>query len=153
MGQKQKREKTEGATGLARITREQREKWNQMTLHGSQVLSTVPKKDLKRTRKGPSKLTQGHFLFHNGRRLLSCHLYWLCKLKRKWWSNSIIVACSCININWRLWVAYTFTTKTGMVSLDCNMVGALSASSSHTTIRVTAAKWQLLGAPTLKCCS
>ena len=31
VSQKQKKEKTEGATGLARITREQTEKWNQMT--------------------------------------------------------------------------------------------------------------------------
>ena len=47
-----------------------------------------------------------------------------------------------------------------MVSLDCNMAGVSSASSSHITIRGTAAKIQLpvrkillLGAPTLKCCS
>ena len=47
----------------------------------------------------------------------------------------------------------------GMVSLDCIMVGASSASSSHIMIRGTAAKIQppihkilLLGAPTLKCC-
>ena len=31
MGHKQTKEKTEGATGLGRITREQLEKWNQMT--------------------------------------------------------------------------------------------------------------------------
>ena len=31
MGQRQKKERTEGATGLGRITREQIEKWNQMT--------------------------------------------------------------------------------------------------------------------------
>ena len=31
MGQKQKKEKIEGAAGLDRITREYREKWNQIT--------------------------------------------------------------------------------------------------------------------------
>ena len=31
MGRKQKKEKTEGGTGLSRITREHIEKWNQMT--------------------------------------------------------------------------------------------------------------------------
>ena len=31
LGQKQKREKTEGATGLGRITRQQIESWNKMT--------------------------------------------------------------------------------------------------------------------------
>ena len=47
-----------------------------------------------------------------------------------------------------------------MVSLDCNMAGVSSASSSHITIRGTAAQIQLpvgkiplLGAPTLKRCS
>ena len=47
-----------------------------------------------------------------------------------------------------------------MVSLDCNMAGVTSASSSHIVIRGTAAKIQLpvrkillLGAATLKCCS
>ena len=47
-----------------------------------------------------------------------------------------------------------------MVYLDRNMVGVLSASSSHIAIRSTAAKTQLpvrkillLGAQTLKCCS
>ena len=48
-----------------------------------------------------------------------------------------------------------------MVSLDCNMVSASSASSSHITIRSTAAKTQLpirkkillLSTPNLKCCS
>ena len=47
-----------------------------------------------------------------------------------------------------------------MVSLDCNMVGVLSASSSRIVIRGTAEKIQLavhkillLGAPTLQCCS
>ena len=39
---------------------------------------------------------------------------------------------------------YTFTTKNGMVSLDCNMADASSASSSHhITIPGTAAKIQL----------
>ena len=33
-----------------------------LVIHGSQVLSIVPTKDLKRTRKGPSKLTQRPFL-------------------------------------------------------------------------------------------
>ena len=37
LGQKQKREKTEGATGLGRITREQIELWNQMTALGFQT--------------------------------------------------------------------------------------------------------------------
>ena len=32
MGHKHKKEKTEGATGLCRITREQTESWNQMTV-------------------------------------------------------------------------------------------------------------------------
>ena len=32
MGQKQKREKTEGATGRGRATRDPIEKWNQMTV-------------------------------------------------------------------------------------------------------------------------
>ena len=47
-----------------------------------------------------------------------------------------------------------------MVFLDCNMVGVLSASSSHIAICGTAAKIQLpvckillLGALALKCCS
>ena len=47
-----------------------------------------------------------------------------------------------------------------MVSLDCNMAGVSSASSSHIMIRGTVAKIQLpvrkmllLRAPTLKCCS
>ena len=56
---------------------------------------------------------------------------------------------------------YTFTTKYGMVSLDCNMGGVSSSSSRHIMIHGTAAKIQLaihkillLGAaPTLKCCS
>ena len=55
---------------------------------------------------------------------------------------------------------YTFTTKNGKASLDCNMAGVSSASSSHIMIRDTAAKIQLavrkillLGAPSLKCCS
>ena len=44
---------------------------------------------------------------------------------------------------------YTFTTKNGMVSLDCNMAGVSSASSSHIAIRGTATKIQL----PVKCCS
>ena len=55
---------------------------------------------------------------------------------------------------------YTFTTKNGMVSLDCNMARVSSASSSHITIHGTAAKIQppihkilLLSVLTLKCCS
>ena len=40
-------------------------------------------------------------------------------------------------------VGYTFTTKNGMVSLDCNMAGVSPTSSSHITIRSTAAKIQL----------
>ena len=39
---------------------------------------------------------------------------------------------------------YTFTTKNGVVSLDCNMAGVSSASrSSHITIPGTAAKIEL----------
>ena len=34
MGQKQKREYTEGATGLGRLTKGQKEKWNQITAVG-----------------------------------------------------------------------------------------------------------------------
>ena len=37
MGQKLKRERIEGATGLGRIAREQMEKWNQMTALGFQT--------------------------------------------------------------------------------------------------------------------
>ena len=55
---------------------------------------------------------------------------------------------------------HTFTTENGMVTLDCNMAGVSSASSSQITICDTVAKIQLLvrkilllGAPTLKCCS
>ena len=56
---------------------------------------------------------------------------------------------------------FSVSTKNGMVSLDHNMAGVSSASSSHIVIRGTAAKIQLpvhkillLGAaPTLKCCS
>ena len=47
--------------------------------------------------------------------------------------------------------------KNGLVSLDCNMAGVLSASIGHIAIRGTAAKIKLpigkirfLGAPTLK---
>ena len=29
--------------------------------------------------------------------------YWLSKLERKWWSNSILVTCISITINWWLW--------------------------------------------------
>ena len=50
-----------------------------------------------------------------------------------------------------------FTTKNGMVSLDCNMAGVSSTSSSHIVIHGTVAKIQLpvlkillLGDPTLK---
>ena len=34
---------------------------------------------------------------------------WLSKLKRKWWSNSIPVACNCIN--WRLWRHLIYNPK------------------------------------------
>ena len=44
MGQKQKREKTEGATGLSRITREQTEKWNQMTAVSFQTAGRYQKR-------------------------------------------------------------------------------------------------------------
>ena len=103
------------------------------------------------TKKGPSKdpkrTSQAYtrtFSLLYGRRFNATR--WLSKSKWKWWSNnSIIVAC---------------ITKNGMVSLDCNMAGVPSASSSDITIRGTATKIQLplhkillLGAPTLKCCS
>ena len=41
---------------------------------------------------------------------------------------------------YQLMIVGTFTTKNGMVSLDRNMVDVSSASSSHITIRGTAAK-------------
>ena len=44
----------------------------------------------------------------------------------------------CIGINGRLW-AHAYN-KNGLVSLDCNMAGVASASSSHIAIHGTAAK-------------
>ena len=40
LGQKQKNEKTEGATGLGKITREQIERWNEMTARRFQTGET-----------------------------------------------------------------------------------------------------------------
>ena len=84
----------------------------------------------KRTRKGPSKLCYGRRFYAT---------YWLSKLKLKWLSNYIIVAC--ISITWWSWE--NIYNKNGTVSLDCNMAGVSSASSSHTTYHCTAAQIQL----------
>ena len=46
MDQKQKKEKTEGATGLGRVTREEIEKWNQTT-----TLRFETGGDIRRTRR------------------------------------------------------------------------------------------------------
>ena len=61
---------------------------------------------------------------------------------------------------YQLMIVDTHLQPNGMVSLDCNMAGVTSASSSHIVICSTAAKLQLpvhkillLGAPTLKGCS
>ena len=70
------------------------------------------------------------------------------KLKRKWWSNSIIATCSCIKSTDDC--GHTFTTQNGMVTFDCNMAGVSSASTSHITSRGTAAN--IYDCPFAKCC-
>ena len=54
--------------------------------HDSQVLATVPKKDPKRTFQAYTRT----FSLLYGRRFYA--IYWLSKLKRKCWSNCILVA-------------------------------------------------------------
>ena len=125
--------------------------------HSSQVLAKVPKQDLKRNWKGPSKQTQGPF--HCYKEDVFYATYWLnSALKPKWWSNSILVAC--IGINWRLWAHLIYNQKWYDLPWLQHGGHISSASSSHITICGTAAKMQLpvhnilsLGAPTLTCCS
>ena len=110
----------------------------------------------KRTLKGPKRTFKGYirtFSLLYWRRFYAT--YWLSKLKRKWWSNSIIVACVCIN--WRLW-AHIYNTK--MVGFPWLQHGGCIVCFSHITICGTAAKIQLharkillLGALTVKGCS
>ena len=117
-------------------------------MHGSQILAIVPKKDLKRTCQAYTART--FYLLGYMEDVFS-------KLKRKWWSNYILVAC---------WYQYQLTIvgihlKQKMASLIATWrVYRLLHWSSHIAIRGTAAKMQLpirkillLGAPTLKCCS
>ena len=115
-------------------------------LHGSQDLAIGTKKG---PRKNLPSLYKDLFFAIYGRHF--CATYWLSKLKRKWWSSSILVSVSTDNCGHK-W----FTTQNGMVSLYCNMVGA---SSSRIVIRSTAAKIKLpvrkvllLGTPAFKCC-
>ena len=120
-------------------------------IHGSQVLAIVPKKDPKRTLRGPEKDLKRTYQAYTSTFYL---LYgsWLSKLQQKWWSNSIIVACNCISINWRLWVQPKMVWSP--------LIATWQVSNSHITIHGTGTKIQLpvckiilLGAPTLKCCS
>ena len=104
---------------------------SEKTLQGS-IPCMVPRywpQYQKRTLKGPEKdlpiqaYTRTFSLLSF--LLLSLYpTYWLSKLKWKYWSNSILVAC--ISINW-LYCGHTFTTKHSMVSLDCNMAVVSSA--------------------------
>ena len=79
-----------------------------LLLHGSQVLAILPKKDLKRTQKRTFEAGKRTFSLLYGKRFFYA-TYWLSTLKRKWWSNSILVAC--ISMNWRLWAHVIYNQK------------------------------------------
>ena len=88
---------------VRRNTMSETKKKQKLLLHGSQVLAIVPKKDPKGTFQAYTRT----FSLLYGRHFYAT--FWLSKLKWKWWSNSILVAC--ISINWWLWEHMIYNQK------------------------------------------
>ena len=107
--------------------------------YGSKVLAIVPKKDLKRTWKGPSKFTVHKDLFFVI--YMEDVFMPLTDFVNESGNDEAILSMACLSINWQLW-AHVYNQKWyGLLWLQHG--GISSASSSQTTIHGTAAKIQL----------
>ena len=87
-----------------------------VVFHGSQVLAIVLKKGHKRTRKGPSKLTQGPFylLYY----YMEDVLMPLIDLVNSSGNDEAILSLWLVSVSTDVH-GRTFTTKNGIVSFDC----------------------------------